>query len=82
MTCGCNVPGCENRTFVDGADLTVISPQRPDWVKLANGDYLSARETRVTLTPDQMRELAADLIAQADKRDRATRLFTALHTED
>ena len=66
MQCAC----CGNRTFVDGRDIVVISPQCPEWVTLPNGDHLPTRERRVTLTPDQMRELAADLLAVASGEGR------------
>ena len=69
MTCNCMATDCENRTFVDGRDIVVISPQFPRYVTLPNGDHLEPRERRVTLTPDQMRELAADLLRVAGKAD-------------
>jgi hypothetical protein len=50
---------------VDGRDIVLISPQFPERVTLPNGDHLMPRERRVTLTPDQMRELAADLLRAA-----------------
>ena len=67
MQCQC----CENYTFVDTnagdgkIDLVMVAPERPQTVTLANGDGCPCREMRVTLTPAQMRELAADLLRQA-----------------
>jgi len=69
MQCGCDVVDCENRVFVDGRSIAIVSPQNPMWVTLPSGDYLPTRERRVTLTPDQMRELAADLLRVAGKAD-------------
>ena len=69
MTCNCADTGCENRVYVDGSDVGIISPQNPMWVTLPSGDHLPTRERRVTLTAVEMRELAADLLRAAEQQE-------------
>jgi hypothetical protein len=67
MQCSC----CENYTVVDGRDLVMVAPERPTFAltpSKEDGEVMvgvPCREMRVTLTPDQMRALAASLLGAA-----------------